>query len=263
MEVTDAERVASGGGGADSAEAVASEGRGAAKTRALPEVVRCVVFDKDGVLVNTEPEHERRLRVYLGECGIDCSEMPCLYGSNNEATWSWVEPCDPERRERLYQGFRRRWHDEPIPYAQLLDSEALAVLRTLRAAGLRVGLASSSPAWAIEGFLRATRLLGQFDAVLSGEQCPATKPAPDVYLEVMRELGVKPAEAVVVEDSLRAFSQPTDPVPLRVPSPCLRALSLIRHLPMPVFPPLARSRSCLAFRVEVVAFWIVAIMFVV
>lgn len=201
MEVTDAERVASGGGGADSAEAVASEGRGAAKTRALPEVVRCVVFDKDGVLVNTEPEHERRLRVYLGECGIDCSEMPCLYGSNNEATWSWVEPCDPERRERLYQGFRRRWHDEPIPYAQLLDSEALAVLRTLRAAGLRVGLASSSPAWAIEGFLRATRLLGQFDAVLSGEQCPATKPTPDVYLEVMRELGVKPAEAVVVEDS--------------------------------------------------------------
>ena len=202
-------RVCAGSAGAPAAPGAAATGavpgRVAAAAvrpgRVAPAGIRAVIFDKDGVLVDTEPEHERRLRTYLGECGIDCSSMPCLYGSNNEATWSWVEPRGLERRERLYQGFRARWREDPIPYARLLDPEAPGLLRSLRAAGLRVGLASSSPRWVIEDFLWACGLEDAFNAVLSGEECAATKPAPDVYLQVMDALDVAPTEALVVEDS--------------------------------------------------------------
>ena len=190
-----------GAGGIPTGGILGGDSPAPAGTRMFPVGVRAVVLDKDGVLVNTEPEHERRLRTYLGERGIDCSEMPCLYGSNNEAIWSWVEPRDLARRGCLYQGFQKRWREEPMPYDRLLDPDVPSLLLTLRAAGLRLGLASSSPVWVIEDFLHASRLEGLFDAVLSGEQCVATKPAPDVYLRVMRELGVAPGETVAVEDS--------------------------------------------------------------
>lgn len=187
--------------GRASATAAGLERASVAAVPAPPARVRAVVFDKDGVLVNTEPEHERRLRTYLEELGRDVSDMPCLYGSNNEATWGWVEPRDEALRERLYQGFRARWREEPMPYARLLDPEAPALLDALRAAGLALGLASASPSWVIDDFLRATGLEGRFDVVLSGEECAATKPAPDVYLSAMERLGASAGETVVVEDS--------------------------------------------------------------
>lgn len=184
-----------------SAVPVGRERAATAVAPAPPARVRAVVFDKDGVLVNTEPEHERRLRAYLEELGRDASDMPCLYGSNNEATWGWVEPHDEALRERLYQGFRARWHEEPMPYARLLDPEAPALLDALREAGLALGLASASPSGVIDDFLCATGLEGCFDVVLSGEECAATKPAPDVYLRAMERLGASAGETVVVEDS--------------------------------------------------------------
>ena len=65
-----------------------------------------IIFDKDGVLVDTEPFYDRRRREFFAEVGIDDSAFPSFYGSNNEVIWKTAVPDDPAKREALYQRFR-------------------------------------------------------------------------------------------------------------------------------------------------------------
>lgn len=160
-----------------------------------------VIFDKDGVLVNTEPELDRRRKAFFAREGIDDSGFPSFYGSNNKVVWSCVEPRDEVRREELYARFRRQFADDPMPYAQLVTPGVHEVLLGLRERGVRTGLASASPRWVIDGFVEALGISELLDVTVSGEECAASKPAPDVYLRAMALLGVEPAATVVVEDS--------------------------------------------------------------
>jgi len=64
-----------------------------------------------------------------------------------------------------------------------------------------VGIASSSEVAMIERMMRETGLVGFVDAYVSGHDVERHKPAPDVYLACMEQLGVRPQECVVVEDS--------------------------------------------------------------
>lgn len=162
---------------------------------------RAVVFDKDGVLVNTEPELDRRRRAFFADEGIDDSGFPDFYGSNNQVVWSCVEPHDERRRAELYARFRRRFADDPMPYAELATPGVRETLESLRLRGVRTGLASASPRWVIDDFVEALGIAGLLDVTVSGEECAASKPAPDVYLRAMELLGVSPGETVVVEDS--------------------------------------------------------------
>ena len=160
-----------------------------------------VIFDKDGVLVNSEPELDRRRRAFCAEEGIDDSRFPDFYGSNNKVVWGCVEPHDVERRERLYKKFRTRFANNPMPYAELATPGVRETLSGLRRAGVRTGLASASPRWVIDGFVEALGIGGLLDVTVSGEECAASKPAPDVYLRTMELLGVEPGQTLVVEDS--------------------------------------------------------------
>ena len=163
--------------------------------------IRAVIFDKDGVLIDTEGEYDRRRRIFFAENGIDDTAFPDFYGSNNAVIWGCVEPGDPARREELYQAFLARFADEPMRYSRFLVPGVADTLRALKEKGLLLGLASSSPHWCIDNFLAECGLTGVFDVVLSGEEVGAPKPAPDVYLSVMDALAVKPSQVLVVEDS--------------------------------------------------------------
>ena len=61
-----------------------------------------IIFDKDGVLVDTEPFYDRRRREFFAEVGIDDSAFPSFYGSNNEVIWKTAVPTDSLKREALY-----------------------------------------------------------------------------------------------------------------------------------------------------------------
>lgn len=160
-----------------------------------------VIFDKDGVLIDTEPYYDARRRAFFAEVGIDDSGFPSFYGSNNRVIWETAVPDDPARRQRLFDLFCERFADDPIPYARLAVPGVRDVLRACQERGLAVGLASSAPLWGIQAFLDTLDLGGFFDVVLSGEECPAPKPAPDVYLKAMECLGVPAERTLVVEDS--------------------------------------------------------------
>lgn len=164
-------------------------------------MIKAVLFDKDGVLMDSEAEYERRRQIFFSERGIDSSGFPDFYGSNNDVIWRTVEPNDAERRARLAVEFVERFKDEPMIYADYVYPAVRPTLEALRARGILTALASSSPRKFIDHFLDETGLTELFDYTVSGEECENHKPAPDVYLRAMEALGVHPAEVLVVEDS--------------------------------------------------------------
>ncbi len=100
---------------------------------------------------------------------------------------------------------RREIRDEVVAASRLPARPAAAARRRRCREGLSaplaLGLASSSPADLIHLVLELAGIADRFAVVMSSEDVPRGKPAPDVYVEVMRAMGVNPAAAAAVEDS--------------------------------------------------------------
>lgn len=91
-------------------------------------------------------------------------------------------------------------------YHTLMEGIALVpglprLLDRLDAQGVRIGLATSAPRMNVEPMLRALGVETRFAALTLGEEVPNGKPAPDIFLESARRLGVAPARCLVFEDA--------------------------------------------------------------
>lgn len=170
-------------------------------TRTRPERVRAVLFDMDGVLAFTEQFYNHRRVAYLAEHGITFDEEPDCTGSFEQAIWERLVPGDAEPRERLRLGYRAYSDEHPTPWAEVANPDVVPTFAALKEAGVLVGIASSSYRSLIEGFVDQTGTRPYLDLTLSGEECEAYKPDPDIYLKSMAKLGVTPEETVIVEDS--------------------------------------------------------------
>ena len=162
---------------------------------------RAVLFDMDGVLVDTEWFYNRRRVAYLEDHGFVFDKVPDLSGSNETAIWEYFVPDDPQYREELRLGYREYQKDHPVPYSELLNSHARPVIEELHAHGILCAIASSSYRELIDELADIADLKGLLDYTVSGHECMAFKPDPEIYLRAMDALGVKPSECLVIEDS--------------------------------------------------------------
>lgn len=82
---------------------------------------------------------------------------------------------------------------------------AVALLERLSADGIPTAVVSSSSHHWVDGWLEKLGLAGYFRTTVCRGDAPQIKPAPDLYLEAARRLGVPPAECLVIEDSLNGL----------------------------------------------------------
>lgn len=164
-------------------------------------MIQAVIFDMDGVLVNSEPFYQQRRLNFLQEQGRDTSALPDMTGSNEKAIWETIEPQDAALRETLKLRYRDYQRTHPEPYAELANPDAAPLLRQLHAQGLRIAIASSSAADRVQAMTQALGITPLVEQIVSGEDCPRHKPAPDVYLRTLSLLGLPAEQAVAVEDS--------------------------------------------------------------
>jgi HAD superfamily hydrolase (TIGR01509 family) len=164
-----------------------------------------VIFDLDGVLVDTEIWWDDVRRAFAAEHGRPWTldDRVSVMGANSRQ-WSRTMAArlelelTPEEIERaVVDAMVRRWQAEQPP----LIGRADLVVRRL-AERWPLALASSAHAAVIEAALGAVGLTDAFRTVVSSDEVAHGKPAPDVYLEAARRLGVDPGRALVVEDSL-------------------------------------------------------------
>jgi mannitol-1-/sugar-/sorbitol-6-/2-deoxyglucose-6-phosphatase len=168
--------------------------------------VRAVIFDMDGLLVDSEPLWVRAEIEVFGEVGVALDPAACARTKGLRvddvvrhwhAARAWASPTVTEVEARLVSRV-----------AALVTAEGVALpgarhaLEVARANGRRVGLASSSPRAIIDATLARLRLDGAFDVVVSAEAELLGKPHPAVFLSAAARLGAEPVACVVLEDSL-------------------------------------------------------------
>ncbi len=168
------------------------------------KAIQAVLFDMDGVLVDSEALRLRATQAALGSRGASCTERDnrAFFGATDaemlrllrilfdlsESTVSLVEA----RTHHLLALVRSE--ARPMPGVPVVP-------RRLRATGLALGLASASPRRIIQAVLQTVGLDGCFQAIVSGDEVARGKPAPDGSLMAARRLAVEPERCLVVEDS--------------------------------------------------------------
>jgi beta-phosphoglucomutase family hydrolase len=163
-----------------------------------------VIFDLDGVLVDSEPNYLASERELLAEYGIDFTEdmkVPYI----GMSTWEMLSRLAaehglstpvPELVERK-NGIYRRLADAHTP----VNEPMRRLAELLREADHPLAVASGSSPEALSVVLAATGLVEYFDAIVSAEEVERGKPQPDVFLAAAARLGVRPADCFVIEDS--------------------------------------------------------------
>jgi len=166
-------------------------------------VIEAVVFDLDGVLVDSEPVWEQVRRQVVAEYGghWDADTQDRMMGMSTRE-WSWylssslgVQLPPEEVASVVIEAMAARYR-EHLP---LLPGAVDAVRRM--AGRFALGLASSSPRSLIDTVLDAASLLPFFQVAMSTEEVALGKPAPDIYLAVTSLLGKPPEVCAAVEDS--------------------------------------------------------------
>ena len=173
-----------------------------------PAPVAAVIFDLDGVLVDSEAWWDEVRAAFARSHGKPWSadDRDAVMGANSRQWASTIRerlgldlPVDEVQRS-IVDGVLARYAHEPAP---AIDGVAEAVRRI--AARHRVAIASSSHPEVIAAALRATGLTDVFAVVVSSDEVAHGKPAPDVYLEASRRLSVSPEQTVVIEDSINGI----------------------------------------------------------
>lgn len=165
-----------------------------------------VIFDMDGVLVISNPAHFKAWQDFSRESGIVITEEMFrreFSGRKNEEALEALFPgrfSEDERAElsrRKEALYRERYVPvlQPVPGVQDL-------VRDLARHRVALALATSGPPENVGAILHHLGLVGAFDVVVTGQDVKEAKPNPAIFLKAAEALGVSPARAVVVEDSL-------------------------------------------------------------
>jgi HAD superfamily hydrolase (TIGR01509 family) len=162
-----------------------------------------VIFDCDGTLVDSEPlarvAWERALAPH-GYRLTDEDAEACLGLPYPQVHAFFAERVKLPRPEAF-------WNEFSGELFALIDSElapfqdAIDAARDLRARGVPVAVASSSPRERLHRTLGRAGLLDAFDVTVAGDEVAHGKPAPDMFLLAAERLGVPAGECIVVEDS--------------------------------------------------------------
>jgi HAD superfamily hydrolase (TIGR01509 family) len=166
-------------------------------------VIDAVVFDMDGVIVDSEQVWDDVRERYTRESGGTYTEsatrdmmgMSSLEWSRYMAETLGV-PGPPEEINAAIVALMLERYGESPP---LIDGAVSAVRRI--AARWPLAIASSSNPELIEVVLRSAGLQDAFPVSVSSQEVARGKPAPDVYLEAARRLGIEPSRCAAVEDS--------------------------------------------------------------
>jgi HAD superfamily hydrolase (TIGR01509 family) len=160
-----------------------------------------LIFDMDGVLVDSEPVHAEATRRLLAEHGVRYDAHDNFFGFTDREVFRVL------RARHALAADEGMLADSWIRLVlELVDRlEALpgvpAVLEHMVSAGYRLALASGSAPPIIAATLAVVDAEHVFEHVVSAREVGRGKPAPDIFLEAAQRLGVPPSECLVIEDS--------------------------------------------------------------
>lgn len=167
--------------------------------------IKAVIFDFDGVLVDTEEIYVNRMERFYQNHGIRLPKeiLNATIGGTLDVSWKKLKSHSPKAWdiEFFKKTYREYSSVQKFCYRELLNEGALEMLGGLRERGYLISLASSTSMEGLDRAMNECNLKPYFTAVLSGEMFAESKPNPEIYLRSAEILKLHPWECVVVEDS--------------------------------------------------------------
>ena len=166
---------------------------------------RAAILDMDGLALDSESTYCQAWRRAAAELGFDLSEAFChgLFGRHADDVEEALlrELGGAFQRERFYRSAERHWHDYLETHGMDRMPGLEALLEVLRGRAIPYALATNSDAPYAWRCLRLAGLETEFGIVVTRDQVKYGKPAPDVFFEAARRLGVPPGCCLALEDS--------------------------------------------------------------
>ncbi len=175
----------------------------------MPSSFSAIIFDLDGILADSEPCWDKIDAALLAEYGVT------YLGEHHREVLGINYRLAIEFYQRTFgiaasaeAMMRRRGEIATEFFAEKIDlfPSARDTLETLKEAGLKLAVGTSSVGSSARPFLQRHNIAKFFDTVVTGEEVEHGKPAPDIYLRVAEKMGVAPDRCLVVEDSLSGIA---------------------------------------------------------
>ena len=169
-------------------------------------MIKAVIFDMDGVMIDSEPLWEKTERILLARRDIEYSPTyrDQIVGLNqNDSGKLLINTFELE--ETVEDIISERVEILTAIYEEELEVvlDLIPLLDNLRDSKFKLAVASSSPLRVINFVLDMFSLQEYFPVVVSGECTENGKPHPDIYLHTAKRLEVEPSKCVAIEDSIK------------------------------------------------------------
>ena len=164
-----------------------------------------IIFDMDGVLLDSEPMHQEIIYEVFQLKGIpfDKAYIQTLTGMSAFPMWEKVKR-DAQRSESVEEliKFHRDYFFKRLPEVKVpLVPHVKDVLEKFKNEGKHLSLASSSGRKLIDIFTQQTNIAHYFEVIMSGDDVKYSKPNPEIFLKVAQWYGLPATQFTVIEDS--------------------------------------------------------------
>lgn len=168
-------------------------------------MLKAVLFDMDGVIIDSEPQHARAAVLTLEKYNVN---IPVDYAYSFIGTTTYhmckkiiEEFSIPITPEELLKGMEETKERLRQAEGYIVIPYIIELMKDLKSHGIKMIIASSSSAASIRDVMKSLRIDDIFQEYISGTDVSLPKPAPDIFVAAARLLGVEPKECLVIEDS--------------------------------------------------------------
>ncbi len=168
--------------------------------------IEAVIFDMDGVIIDSEPLYFKIQNELFNELGfsVSKSEYNTFIGSGMQLMWEKL----PSKYNLPYSINQLISMNNNLIFKTFSDLPLLTAtegfhsfLDSLKDIKIKTAVASSTSKKTINVILTRLNVIQEFDTIVSSEEVQLGKPEPDIFLEAARRINVKPNNCVVIEDS--------------------------------------------------------------
>jgi len=170
-------------------------------------MLKAVIFDMDGVIIDSEPTHMKLESETYKKLGIEITEDDhnSFVGSTSQYMWEALK-----NKYKLNQTLEELIEYERNLYFKHLNSEECEItliggvkelIEDLYDNGIKLAIASSSPLNVINAITKKFQIEEYFDVFVTGDDVKRSKPEPDIFLYASEKLGVSTDNCLVIEDS--------------------------------------------------------------
>lgn len=170
----------------------------------MPTGLSAVIFDMDGVLLDSEPLHYEAVRQILAEQGVEFPIEDYFRYLGTTLTSTWDDLCARYPITMPFEQFEARYNSDVLVQYQAgapLISGARELVAQLRDEDIPIAVASSSHREWVEAALTGAGLRQYFQQTTAGDEVSMGKPSPEIYLKAAHKLGVDPTDCIAIEDA--------------------------------------------------------------